>query len=44
MIGGQMYDLLIAAAALKAEVSTIITWNVRHYQAFAATLAVAAPR
>ena len=43
MIGGQMYDVLIALAALKADASTIVTWNVRHYQAFAASIAVQAP-
>ena len=43
MIGGQTYDVLIALAALKAEASTIITWNVRHYRAFAASVAVQAP-
>lgn len=43
MIGGQMYDVLIALAALKAEASTIITWNVRHYEAFAPSIAVQAP-
>jgi predicted nucleic acid-binding protein len=43
MIGGQMYDVLIAVAALKAEASTIITWNVRHYEAFAPSIAVQAP-
>ncbi len=43
MNGGQMYDVLIALAALKAEASTIITWNVRHYEAFAPSIAVQAP-
>lgn len=43
VIGGQMYDVLIALAALKAEASTIVTWNVRHYQAFEASIAVQAP-
>ena len=43
MIGGQTYDVLIALAALKAEASTIITWNVRHYRAFATSIAVQAP-
>ena len=38
-----MYDVLIALAARKAEASTIITWNVRHYKAFAASIAVQAP-
>ena len=43
MVGGQMYDVLIAVAALKAEASTIITWNVRHYEAFVPSIAVMAP-
>ena len=43
LIGGQMYDVLIAVAALKAEASTIITWNVRHYEAFVLSIAVEAP-
>ena len=43
MSGGQMYDVLIALAARKAEASTIITWNVRHYEAFAPSIAVQAP-
>ena len=42
--GGQTYDMLIAASALKAGAATIVTWNVRHF-ARAATpeVAVAAP-
>ena len=43
MVGGQMYDVLIAGVALKAEASTIITWNVRHYEAFAPSIAVMSP-
>ena len=43
MIGGQMYDVLIAVAALKAGASAIITWNVRHYEGFAPSIAVQAP-
>lgn len=31
MIGGQTYDMLIAACALKAGARTILTWNVRHF-------------
>ena len=41
--GGQMYDVLIAVAALKARASTIVTWNVRHYAAFAPAIAVMTP-
>ena len=43
MVGGQMYDVLIAVAALKAQASTVITWNVRHYEAFASSIGVMAP-
>ena len=43
MSGGRMYDVLIALAALKAEATTTITWNVRHYEAFAPSIAVQAP-
>ena len=42
--GGQMYDVLIAVAALKARASTIVTWNVRHYAAFSPAITVVAPR
>ena len=44
MIGGQMYDALIAVAALKAQASTIVTWNVRNFAPFAPSIAVVAPR
>ena len=44
LIGGQMYDALIAIAALKAKASTIITWNVRNFAPFAPSIAVVAPR
>ena len=44
MIGGQMYDALIAVAALKAQASTIITWYVRNFAPFAPSIAVVAPR
>ena len=43
LIGGQMYDVIIALSALKAEASTIITWNVRHYEAFESAIVVEAP-
>lgn len=41
--GGQMYDVLVAVSALKAGVSTIVTWNVRHFAAFADEIGVVAP-
>ena len=44
LIGGQMYDALIAIAALKAKAATIVTWNVRNFAAFAPSIAVVAPR
>ena len=44
LIGGQMYDALIALAALKARASTIVTWNVRNFAPFAPSIAVVAPR
>ena len=43
LIGGQMYDVLIAVAALKAHASTIVTWNVRHFTAFAPSITVMTP-
>ncbi len=42
-IGGQTYDMLIAACALKAGASTIITWNVRHFAAAAPEIGIEAP-
>ena len=41
--GGQTYDMLIAACALKADASTIITWNLRHYAAAALEIGIEAP-
>lgn len=43
LMGGQMYDVLIAMAALKARASTIITWNVRHFAPFAGKIGIEAP-
>ena len=43
VIGGQTYDLLIAACALKAGAATILTWNVRHFAAAAAEIGVETP-
>ncbi len=44
LIGAQMYDALIAIAALKAKAATLITWNVRNFVPFAPRIAVVAPR
>ncbi len=43
VIGGQTYDMLIAACAVKAGATTIITWNVRHFTAAARKIDVEAP-
>ena len=43
LAGGQMYDVLVAVAALKAEASTILTWNVRHFAPFSDEISVEAP-
>lgn len=34
VIGGTIYDALIARCALKAKVDAIYTWNTRHFQQF----------
>lgn len=31
IVGGNIYDALLAHCALKADVETIYTWNARHY-------------
>lgn len=43
VIGGQTYDMLIAACALKAGATTIITWNVRHFGVVTREIDVEAP-
>ncbi len=43
VVGGQTYDMLIAACALKAGVSTIVTWNVRHFAAVVPEISVETP-
>jgi predicted nucleic acid-binding protein len=35
---GRVYDALLLACAAKVKVQTIYTWNLKHYQAFAAEL------
>jgi predicted nucleic acid-binding protein len=34
VIGGAVYDGILARCALKAEAESIYTWNVRHYRLF----------
>ena len=43
LAGGQMYDVLVAVAALKTGASTILTWNVRHFTPFADEIGIEAP-
>jgi predicted nucleic acid-binding protein len=31
IVGGTVYDALLAACALKAKAETLYTWNIRHY-------------
>ena len=31
IVGGAIYDSLLAHCALKAKAATIYTWNIRHY-------------
>ena len=38
-----MYDVIIAASALKAGASTLLTWNTRHFNKFRDRLSVLAP-
>jgi predicted nucleic acid-binding protein len=32
VVGGTIYDGLLAACALKAKARTLFTWNLRHYE------------
>lgn len=41
--GGRMYDVLIAHCAIKAGAFALVTWNVRHFAAFASRLNVVTP-
>ena len=36
VLGGTIYDALLAQCALKADVGVIYTWNLRHFQQFGA--------
>ena len=31
VVGGTIYDALLAGCALKARAKTLFTWNIRHY-------------
>lgn len=41
--GGQMYDALIATAALKAGASAILTWNHRNFAPFVGDIRIESP-
>lgn len=43
MIGGQTYDMLIAASALKAGATAIVTWNERHFASSAREIDIVVP-
>ena len=43
LFGGRTYDVLLARAALKAEASTLLTWNLRHFEAFQDEIEVLTP-
>ncbi len=42
--GGQTYDALIAAAAMKAKAGALITWNGKNFVAFRNELEIVTPR
>lgn len=44
VVGGRTYDLLLAMAALKANASTLLTWNVRHFESFQDDIEVITPK
>ncbi len=41
--GGQIYDALIATAAIKAGASAILTWNRRNFEPFADSIRIESP-
>lgn len=43
VVGGRTYDALIAATAVKAGASTLLTWNVRDFAPFSDRISVLAP-
>ncbi len=38
IVGGTIYDALIARCALKAKVEALYTWNTRHFEQFGAAI------
>ena len=44
VVGGQTYDALIAASALKARAAELLTWNVRNFAAFSERTIIVTPR
>lgn len=44
VVGGQTYDALIAASALKARATALVTWNVRNFAPFSERITVVTPR
>lgn len=38
VVGGTIYDALIARCAMKAKADTIYTWNMRHFEQFGAAI------
>ncbi len=40
IVGGMIYDMLLARCALKAQATTIFTWNVAHFQRLGQDVAV----
>jgi predicted nucleic acid-binding protein len=38
IVGGTLYDALIARCALKAKVDAVYTWNTRHFEQFGAAI------
>ncbi|MBF6561315.1 MAG: PIN domain-containing protein [Candidatus Binataceae bacterium] len=39
IVGGTIYDALIARCAVKAAADTVYTWNLRHFEQFGAAIA-----
>jgi predicted nucleic acid-binding protein len=39
IVGGTIYDALLAHCALKAKADTIYTWNIRHFEQFGQVIA-----
>lgn len=39
IVGGTIYDALLAHCALKAKADTIYTWNIRHFEQFGPVIA-----